>query len=106
MGISNKIYWCLKSLYTNVTARIKQHETGNIEMNIGLKQGCVACPTLYLLYLADLPHLIKKACMAPILYDCKVAILMFSDDIVIFVKSEKELQLILNVIGNYFLEKK
>ena len=81
-------------MYREVTFRLKLQAglTREIGTNIGVKQGCVLSPTLFNLYLADLPCIFDASCDPVQILDTKLNCLMFADDIVLFSDSSTGLQ--------------
>ena len=63
----------------------------------GVKQGCMMLPILFNFYLSDLPKFLNTASSTDIMLgDRSINCLLYADDLVIFSKSAKNLQIILN----------
>jgi len=92
--IGGNILNVIQSMYREVTFRLKLQAglTREIGTNIGVKQGCVLSPTLFNLYLADLPCIFDASCDPVQILDTKLNCLMFADDIVLFSDSSTGLQ--------------
>jgi hypothetical protein len=74
-------------------ARVKQSNTLSTDfaVQIGTKQGCNISPTLFKMYLCDLPTTLLKDECDPILMDnTKVSCLLYADDLVIISQSQKK----------------
>ena len=63
----------------------------------GVKQGCMLSPTLFNFHLSDLPKFLNTASSTDImLSDNYMHCLLYADDLVIFSRSAKSLQILLN----------
>ena len=61
--------------------------------NIGLKQGCNLCPTLFNVFINDIPELFTLIACDPVhLGDAKVSCLHCADDLVLLSQSDSGLQ--------------
>ena len=69
----------------------------------GVKQlGCMMSPTLFNFYLSDLPKFLNTASSTDIMLgDRSINCLLYADDLVIFSKSAKNLQIILNKLESF-----
>jgi hypothetical protein len=93
----------LKNMYNEVTYRVKidSHLLEPIHSDIGVKQGCVLSPTLFNLYLADLPLLFENDCKPVEYFHSHLNCLMFADDIVLMSETAEGLQNCLNKLSWY-----
>ena len=104
LKISSKFINLLTSMYNNTTACVKNPKglTTTFPINVGTKQGCNLSPTLFNIFLNDLPSEFIKGKCDPIKIDDKfIPCLMYADDLVIFSKSEKGLTECLKNLENY-----
>ena len=63
----------------------------------GVKQGCMMSPTLFNFYLSDLPKFLNTTSSTDIVLGGRsISCLLYADDLVIFSRSAKNLQIILN----------
>ncbi len=84
----------IQNIYALSSVQIKLREglTGAFQDNIGVKQGCVLSPTLFKLFINDLPSVFSDKCHPATLYNTKVTSLMFADDVVLTSESKEGLQ--------------
>ena len=103
-GFSNKFLNIVKCMYDNVKSCIKLSSgyTDSFHSHVGTRQGCNLSPTLFNLFLNDLPTLLHNKCIdAPVLLDRKLPILMFADDIVLLSTSQSGLQHSLRLLESF-----
>ena len=89
----------LISMYSNDKSAVKVDNklTEAFTCFAGVKQGCMMSPTLFNFYLSDLPKFLNTASSTNIMLgDRSINCLLYADDLVIFSKSAKNLQIILN----------
>jgi hypothetical protein len=82
-------------MYSSVRAAVKLNAgiTPSFASNIGLKQGCNLSPTLFNVFINDIPELfISKDCDPAYLGETKVIFLLYADDLVLLSQSESGLQ--------------
>lgn len=104
LGVSSKFVNLIKSMYTNVKAQIKVNGklSKEIMVKVGTRQGCNLSPSLFNVYLNDLPKALDPDLCDPVLlYDCFVNILMYADDVVLLSSTKTGLQNCLNIFANY-----
>ena len=75
--------------------------TAPFEDNIGVKQGCVLSPTLFKLFINDLPNIFDSSCEPASLHSKEISCLLFADDVVLISESKDGLQRALNKIKEY-----
>jgi hypothetical protein len=92
----------LKSIYTNVsyTIKVNGHLLPSFPSFTGVKQGCVLSPTLFNIFVSDLPSAFSHN-EAPILIDQSIPCLMFADDLVLLSTSASGLQSHLDRLQHY-----
>jgi hypothetical protein len=103
LNIGGQFLNIIKSMYSEVSYCIKLDNklTDSIPSNIGVKQGCVLSPTLFNLFLSDLPYIFDVKCNPVEILNEKQNCLMFADDIVLFSESSTGLQNCLNKLNDY-----
>ena len=101
--IGGNVLNVIKSMYREVSYCLKLQTglTKEMKTNVGVKQGCVLSPTLFNLYLADLPNIFDASCDPVEIFDSKFNCLMFADDIVLFSDSSIGLQNSLDKLKSY-----
>jgi hypothetical protein len=84
----------IKDIYSSSEIQIKLGDglTMPFEDNTGVKQGCVLSPTLFKLFINDLPDIFSENCDPVLLFKKKISCLMFADDIVLVSESSYGLQ--------------
>ena len=91
-GINGHFLRVLQSMYKNDKACIKLGNkiTETFPINIGVKQGDNPSPTLFNLYLHDLPELFRHDSTDPVLIKDNLPIgsLLWADDLILFSNSE------------------
>ena len=102
-GIAGNFLSVLRSIYEDVSYCVKLNGglTPNITSNVGVKQGCVLSPTLFNLYLADLPAVFDEHCDPIDNFDAKLNCLMFADDIVLISQTAEGLQCCIDRLHAY-----
>ena len=88
----------IRNIYSTSSVQIKLNDglTDAFHDNIGVKQGCVLSPTLFKVFINDLPDIFTDKCQPVSLFNKKVNSLMFADDVVLTSESEEGLQHALN----------
>jgi len=92
-------------MYQEDRSAIKQEwlTTESFQCYNGVKQGCILSPTLFHLYLNDLPDILNQSeSVDPILVDgSPLNCLLYADDLVLFSKNPNDLQTLLNQLNLY-----
>ena len=103
-GISSGLYKTVTSMYTAVNSRISTRLglTAPFSIYQGVRQGEVLSPTLFNIFVNDLPEFLSSAISDPIcMNNKKVNCLMYADDIVILTKNKSDLQCSLDKLHDY-----
>ena len=81
-------------MYSKDSASIKLNQYISEEFNChkGVKQGCMLSPTLFNIYLNDLPDILSNDTSAPLLNGTQISCLLYADDLVIFSTTKSGLQ--------------
>ena len=103
-GIPKKLINVVRSLYTDSKSFIQWDNllSDFMSSDMGVKQGCVLSPLLFALFIANLPHILKRNCIGARLGDVFVPCLFFADDLVLLSNSKHDFQLLLKLTFNYF----
>ena len=103
-GITGKFYSLLRSMYTSDKSCIKQDNilTETFPCHTGVKQGCMLSPTLFNLFLSDLPQALTEHSTHLVeINSSPINCLIYADDLIIFSKSAEGLQQLLNKLEEY-----
>lgn len=103
-GVKGNFWNILCSMYSDDKACIKLGNavTDSYPINVGVKQGCVLSPTLFNLFLSDLPSLFNSLEMdAPKLLSHAVTSLFWADDLAVMSTSARGLQLAMDNLKSY-----
>ena len=103
-GVTGKFYSLLKNMYSNDKSCIRQDNivTETFECQNGVKQGCMLSPTLFNLFLSDLPQALNLVTKDQVeINSIPISCIMYADDLVILSKSAEGLQQYLNELEKY-----
>ena len=97
------MYKVLRDMYDKSSIQIKFNSglSEKIYLNNGVKQGCVLSPTLFNLFINDLPNIFTDECHPVSLYKEKLNCLLYADDLVLISESEHGLQCCLDKLYTY-----
>ncbi len=103
-GIGGKLYSIISDMYHKSKASMKL-PSGLIEFfetNIGVRQGCVISPTLFNIFLNDIPKIFDTAQSFPLtLYAELINCLLYIDDIALVSSNEEGLQHCIDRLQSY-----
>ena len=105
-GIGGKVLDVIKSMYSHdfVVIKLNNNITTPIEVNQGVRQGCVLSPTLFNLYMSDFPPLLSSDDGTfPVSIDSntKIHCILWADDIVLLSESRQGMQKQLNLLESF-----
>jgi len=103
-GVQGRFLDLLISMYSNDKSAVKIDNklTAAFTCFTGIKQGCMMSPTLFNFYLSDLPKFRNTASSIDIMLgDRSINCLLYADDLVIFPRSAKNLQIILTNVESF-----
>ena len=96
-GVDGQLLQAIKSLYSQseVRVRIGGKKSKPFQVGIGLRQGCVLSPLLFIVYMnwIDMHSRVDEGVT---IGDCNISRLLFADDLVLLASSESGLQCALN----------
>ena len=104
-NITGKCYECVKNMYSHDQACIKigNKMTDTFQTNQGVKQGCILSPTLFNIFLADLPKTLQENEYNSLHLDDKkpISSIIWADDLLILSESESGLNNMLKNLCGY-----
>jgi hypothetical protein len=101
LNIDGKMFNAIKSLYSETTSKVRINlftETDWFNVPCGVRQGDPLSPTLFSIYINSLIEDIKKTGIGIPIENIIIAILCYADDIILMAETEKDLQILLNVL--------
>ena len=104
VGIKGHFLEVLISMYSNDKSAVKIENkiTQTFLCHNGVKQGCMLSPTLFNIYLSDLPETLNITSTTEVmLRERPTNCLLYADDLVVFARSAKGLQRILNKLESF-----
>jgi hypothetical protein len=101
-GIGSYFYNILKSMYSCSTLRVKAGHrlTEKFSSSVGIRQGDNLSPTLFNIFLKDVPTVFAADCDPVCLSEVKLSSLMYADDIVLLSGSATGLQCAITSLYN------
>ena len=103
IGLKGNILNALQAMYSNVKCSVRiNNDLGNaFKVGCGLKQGCVASPLLFNLYINDLVTEINALDKGIKINNTKVSMLLYADDIVLMSNCARDLQNMLHTLHTW-----
>ena len=106
MNISSKFINTVKSMYSQLIARVKINPTlltDKFEIEVGTRQGCNLSPTLFNIFINDIPDTLYNdgENKGVTLNHTNLNCLMYADDLVILSHSAKEMKRKLHILEEY-----
>ena len=105
-GIRGKMWRTLKNMYHKVESCILlgDNRTDFFTIQVGVRQGCILSPILFILFINDLCDAIKKLNKGVAFGGRYLSILFFADDIVILAETKDDLEAMLLLVYEYSLK--
>ena len=104
IGINGYMYNVIKSMYSKVKLRVDVNIglTKDFTSNIGVRQGDNMSPTLFNIFLNDMPNIFSANECTPVsLMDMQLNCLLYADDLVLLSESREGLQNSIDNLGSY-----
>lgn len=102
-NVGGNFYKIIKNLYNhnNICVKSENFVTPTFKSHIGVRQGDVLSPTLFNVFINELPNLMDSCPDSVSLYNDDLSCLLYADDVVIFSSSAYGLQCRLNILAEY-----
>ena len=106
LGIDGNFFNIIKNIYTNDKISIKHEDkiTDSIDVNLGVKQGCILSPLLFNIFLSNLPKILDNDLLTSNPDANHPSCIFWADDIVLFSENEEGLQKMLKTLERYCKE--
>lgn len=103
IGVGTLFYNVIKNMYevSRSCIRIKHCVTDFFPIKLGVKQGDNLSPTLFNVFINDLPNYLENSCDPIILNGKSINCLMYADDIILLSTTAKGLQTKLDILEKY-----
>jgi len=103
LGLKGKIWRILKNIYRKVESSILigDRRTAWFTIEVGLRQGCILSPILFLLFINDLKEVVDRLNKGVQVGNRRISILFFADDIAVLAETQEDLEYMLEVIYQY-----
>jgi hypothetical protein len=94
MNMNGLVYRIIKNMYSKINLQVKVGKglTGRFTSNVGVRQGDNLSPTLFNLYINDIPNIFDDSCNPVRLSSRALNCLLYADDLVLMSESEAGLQ--------------
>ena len=107
IGIRGKFLNIIKDMYNNTQSCVKTPlgYTNFFETNLGVLQGDVLSPTLFIIYLHDFPQIFDSTDFKPVnIFTELVSCLLWADDLILLSETIEGLQLCLKSLEQYCID--
>ena len=104
-GVSSKLYNIIKSMYNNISLAVQSSDGDRITEYfislLGVRQGDNLSPTLFNIFVNDIPKIFDYTCDPAIFGDISINCLMYADDLLILSETNLGLQNSMNKLSSY-----
>ena len=101
--LKGKMWRVIKNMYEKVEScvLVENNNTEFFKIEVGVRQGCILSPILFLMFINGLIEEIKKLDKGVLYGKVKIAILLFADDIVLLAENREDLEILMKVTSEY-----
>jgi len=105
-GIRGKIWRVLRNMYRKVESSVLLGDTRTdfFEIDVGLRQGCILSPLLFIIFINDLRDHLDRLGQGVKWGKRSISILYFADDIVLLSDTKQGLEAMMKLIYDYSLK--
>ena len=98
LGIDPKFITIIKSIYSNSTIKVivNGHLTDSVNVEQGIKQGCILSPLLFTLYISGMGHMLEKGPLGCKIHQVTISALLYVDDLILIGHNRDSLISLLN----------
>ena len=103
IGIRGKVWNILDKLYHNVKCNVRFGDivTDFFDIDEGVKQGCVLSPVLFCIYINEFSKMLQAQDIGVHIFNTKISSLFWADDVVLIADSERDLERMLSIAGDF-----
>ena len=101
--LKGKMWRVINNMYDKVESSVlvETNNTDFFTIEVGVRQGCILSPILFLLFINGLVEEIKKSGKGVLYGKVKIAILLFADDIVLIAENREDLEILMEITNEY-----
>jgi len=103
IGVDEKLMKVIKNTYVDVKSRVIVNDRLSdwFDIGIGLRQGCVLSPLLFLIFINDLIRELNDSNLGVAIGNGKLSNLTFADDIALVANNSRDLQALVRIAESY-----